>query len=177
MFSDPKHNIEQFMLGEGMKVAEFGAGSGHYVVAAGRAVGESGRVYAIDIQKDLLGRIKSLASENGLSNIEVVWGDLEKLNGSKLRDGSCDAGIAANILSQVENSQVFADEVCRVIRNGGKLLVVDWSDSFGGLGPHSDNVISEADTRSLFLERGFSVEKSIYAGEHHFGVIFRKLTE
>ena len=177
MFSDPKHNIEQFMLGEGMKVAEFGAGSGHYVVAASRAVGESGRVYAIDIQKDLLGRIKSLASENGLSNVEVVWGDLEKLNGSKLRDESCDAGIAANVLSQVENSQTFADEVRRVIRKGGKLLVVDWSDSFGGLGPHPDNVVSEADTRSLFTERGFSAEKSIYAGEHHFGVVFRKLTE
>jgi len=174
MFSDPEHNIEQLMLGQGMKVAEFGVGSGHYALSAGKAVGESGRIYAIDIQRGLLERLKSLTREKSLSNVEIVWGDLEAPNGSKLGSELCDAGIVANVLSQVEDKGSFSREVFRVIKKGGKILLVDWSDSFGGLGPHKDDIIKEAEAKALFEKLGFSVEKSIYAGEHHFGIILRK---
>ena len=61
MFSDPEKNIEQFSLGKGMHVADFGTGSGFYALAAAEAVGETGRVYAIDVQKDLLEKLKKEA--------------------------------------------------------------------------------------------------------------------
>jgi ubiquinone/menaquinone biosynthesis C-methylase UbiE len=174
MFSDPKHNIEQFMLGEGARVVEFGAGSGHYAIEAGRVVGESGKVFAIDVQPALLERIKTLAKDNNLNNVETITADLENREGSKLREGSCDAGIVANVLFQIENKESFSEEVARVIRPGGKLLVVDWTDSFGGLGPHPENVVSSDEVKRLFEMRGFNVEKTIYAGDHHFGIIMRK---
>lgn len=174
MFSDPQHNIEQFMLGEGAKVADFGAGSGHYAVWASEAVGGEGKVYALEIQKDLLSRLSSLVKERGANNVEVIWADLEKEGGSTLKDASIDSGIVANVLFQIENKGSFAKEVSRVIRPGGKLLVVDWSDSFGHLGPHHDHIVSQAEAKELFEKQGFVVEKPIYAGEHHFGIIMRK---
>lgn len=174
MFSDPKHNIEQFMIGEGSKVVEFGAGSGHYAIEAGKVVGESGKVFAIDVQPTLLERIKTLAKDNNLDNIETITADLEKRGGSKLKDGSCDAGIVANVLFQIENKEDFSEEVARVIRPGGKILIVDWTDSFGGLGPYPENVVSVDEVKRLFEGRGFNVEKNIYAGDHHYGIIMRK---
>lgn len=162
------------MPGEGAKVADFGAGSGHYSLAAADAVGDEGFVYAIEIQKDLLSRLKRTASDRGLSNIEVLWADLEKEKGSTLKSGSIDAGIVANVLFQIKDKKVFAKEVWRVIRNGGKVLVVDWTDSFGHLGPHPKHLVKEETARSLFEEVGFKPEKNIYAGEHHFGMIMRK---
>jgi ubiquinone/menaquinone biosynthesis C-methylase UbiE len=174
MFSDPKHNLEQFMIGEGTKLVEFGAGSGHYALEAGKMVGESGKVFAIDVQPALLERIKTLAKENNLNNIDTITADLEQKGGSKLKDGSCDAGIVANVLFQIEDKGSFTEEVARVIRSGGKVLVVDWTDSFGGLGPHPKDIVSTDAVQRLFEERGFSVEKNIYAGDHHFGIIMRK---
>lgn len=174
MFSDPKHNIEQFMLGEGMRVADFGVGSGQYAIEAAKVVREGGRVYALDIQKDLLIRVKKMAQDQGLNNVEIVWADLEKPGSSKLRDLVADAAIVSNVLFQIEDKDSFLDEVVRVIRPGGKVLVVDWSDSFGGLGPQPEHIVKESEVENGFREKGFTVEKRIYAGEHHFGIIFRK---
>lgn len=174
MFSDPKHNIEQFMIGEGTKVADFGAGSGHYTIEAAKAVGDSGFVYAVEIQRDLLDRVKNLAREKNLHNVEVLWGDLEKIGGSGLGDSSVNSVIVSNILFQIENKEDFIKEAARVLKPGGKLLLVDWTDSFGGMGPAPEMVVSEDVVTSLFKKNGFIVDKNIYAGEHHFGKILRK---
>ena len=59
-FSEPKKNLERFGLEEGMRVADFGSGSGHYTLAASELVGESGLVYAIEIQQLLLKKVKNI---------------------------------------------------------------------------------------------------------------------
>ncbi|MDO8590405.1 MAG: methyltransferase domain-containing protein, partial [bacterium] len=68
MFSDPQKNIEQFGLQPGGLVADLGSGAGFYTIAAARAVGNSGRVYAIDILKDMLQKIKNEAQRSGIHN-------------------------------------------------------------------------------------------------------------
>lgn len=60
-FTDPQNNIDQFDLDSGMRVADLGAGSGAYSVAAAKKVGGDGRVYAVEVQKDLLEKIHNLA--------------------------------------------------------------------------------------------------------------------
>lgn len=174
MFSDPKHNIEQFMLGEGSKVADLGAGSGHYTIAAAKAVGDSGKVFAVDVQKDLLERISALAKEEKLHNVSTVWGNIDKLGGSKIRDGSVDAAIVSNVFFQLDDKEEAIREVGRILRSGGKVMFVDWTDSFGGLGPPAEDIVTEDEVKMLFSKHGFVVDKSMYAGEHHFGIIFRK---
>jgi len=84
-FADPQQNIRNLNLREGMHVADFGTGSGHYAFALSRAVGESGRVYAVDIQRDLLGRLKNEATRGRYGNVVISWGDIEQPKGSKLR--------------------------------------------------------------------------------------------
>jgi len=155
-------------------VADFGSGSGHYTLAASELVGESGKVYAIDIQQALLKKVKDLSRTEHRTNIEVLWGDLEKQGGSKLRENSMDVVIVANILFQIEDKKVFCEEVLRVLKPKRRVLVVDWADSFGGLGPQPGFIISENKAHILFENNGFSFDRSIEAGEHHYGLIFRK---
>ena len=76
MFSDPENNIQQFALEPGMSVADLGSGAGFYALAAAKAVQNgNGKVYAIDVQKELLDRTAHEASQRGLSNVQIVWGD------------------------------------------------------------------------------------------------------
>lgn len=174
MFSDPQHNIEQFGLSDGMVVADMGAGSGFYAIEAAKAVAPTGKVYAIDVHKDLLERLKKEAQGVHIRTIEVVSGDLEKLGGSKIRESSCDAVIASNILFMLEDKKTFLTEVKRVLKTGGKMLLVDWTASFSGMGPHASHVIYKDDAQKLALAAGFTFEKEIDAGSHHYGIIFRK---
>jgi ubiquinone/menaquinone biosynthesis C-methylase UbiE len=174
MFSDPRHNIEQLGISDNAIVADFGAGSGFYSMEAALAVAPLGKVYAVDVQKDLLDRLKKQATEHHIRNIEIIAGDLEKLGGSKLRDGSCDVVIASNVLFMVGDKKSFFLEACRVLKPKGRILVIDWSGSFSQMGPHHTHVFAKDDAMKLARETGFVFEREISTGSQHYGIIFRK---
>ena len=171
-FSSPRENVLQLSLREGMKVGDFGAGSGHYARAAAAIVGYSGKVYAIDVQEDVLKHLKINTHERHHSIIETIWGDIEKSGGTRLRDASLDAIILANTLFQTKDRAGLLAEMKRVIKSGGKLLVVDWAGSYGGIGPLPEHVVTERDAEEFFIKNGFYKEKSFRAGPHHYGIIF-----
>lgn len=174
MFADPEHIVAQVDLQSGSHVADFGAGSGAFTLAAARAAGDRGRVYAVDVQKELLDRLKNAAREERLHNIEAIWGDVERLGGTHLKPGSVDAVIVANTLFQVEDREGLAAEAARILKSRGKLLLVDWSESFGGMGPQPEHVVTERSARELFERRGFTFIKTVEAGAHHYGMMFKK---
>ena len=173
-FLDPQHNIKQLNLDKGMIIADLGSGSGFYTVEAAKIVGSEGRVYAVDVQKDLLDKIKHSAELEGVYNIEVIWGDLDKIGGSKLSNMSVDVVIVSNILFQLEERDNFLSEIKRILKPNGRVLVVDWTDSFGGLGPTPDAIFSEQQAEELFVKNGFKIDKKIEAGDNHYGIIFRQ---
>lgn len=170
-FADPALNLQHLALRHGLQIADFGAGAGHYVFLAAKAVGPNGRVYAIDIQKDLLDRIKREAKERRLDTIEVIWGDLDEPGGSHLPKDSQDAVIMSNLLFQAEKRGAVLREAHHVLKHGGKLLVVDWKDSYGNLGPTSDQVLTEPAARKLCADSGFEITDTFDAGAHHYGFI------
>jgi ubiquinone/menaquinone biosynthesis C-methylase UbiE len=175
MFADPKKNIEQLRLSPGALVADFGSGSGHYAFALRDRVGPSGKIFAVDIQKDLLISLKNEAGKKHVSNIEVVWGDVEKNGGSRIKDGVLDAVVISNLIFQVEDKGAVAKEASRVVKTGGALLAIDWSDSFAGLGPAPEAVVTKAKAIEIFEKAGFLFEREIDAGAHHYGIILKKV--
>ena len=171
-FSEPMKNVLQLGLREGMKVGDFGAGSGHYARAAAAITGQSGKVYAIDVQENILKHLKLNSHRHHQSIIDTIWGDIEKLGGTHLRDASLDAVIIANVLFQIDNLSGLLEEIRRVLKSGGKLMVIDWAGSYGGIGPMQEKVITEHETEAFFINGGFHKVKSFRAGPHHYGIIF-----
>lgn len=174
MFAQPRSNLAQFGLGPGMQVADLGAGSGHYTIPAAHLVGGRGVVYAIDVQQDLLDLIKSRAAEDGAHNVQVVWGDIEHIGGTRLRDESIDRVIISDALFQVEDKARFLAEAFRIVKRGGKLLLVDWSDTSSVAGPDAHHIVSRTEATGLLERGGFRYEREISAGAHHYGLIFKK---
>ncbi len=169
MFADPVKNLKQFGLREDMIVADLGAGTGFYSVAAGEMV-PKGKVYAVEIIKDYVATIKNKVHNANLHNVECFWGNVEKVGGTKIRDGIVDAVIVSNILFQIESKDKFIEEIKRISKVGGKVLVVDWTDS-SPVGPNTENAFSKEKALSLFQKKGFVLERDIDAGEHHYGMI------
>ncbi|MBX4195392.1 methyltransferase domain-containing protein [Candidatus Parcubacteria bacterium] len=177
MFSDPEKNVLEFGFIPGQKVVDLGSGAGHYAAALSRLLGPSGRVYAVDIDKDMLVKIKNDSAREGRDNIEVIWGDIEKVSGTKLRDNVADGAVFSNILFQLDDKAGAVAEAKRVIKPGGRICVVEWADlSFlkNTLSSQKKEPVTEPASRELFASAGVTFERSFDAGESHYGAIFRK---
>lgn len=174
MFSVPEKNIEQLKLPHGITIADFGAGSGAYTIACAKALFGTGKVYAVEVQKDLLTRLESTCREQHLGNVAFLWGNIELRGGTKLREDSCDLVIVSNVLFQTPDKKAVIDEAKRVLRHGGRLLLIDWTGSFNSMGPTTEQVFNETAAHTLVEPMGFTFEKSINAGNFHYGIIFKK---
>ena len=173
MFSDPQRNVTQFHLVPGAQVADFGAGPGFYTIPLARVVG-GGKVHAIEVQKDMLAKLKSNAHGAHVTNVEYLWGDIERVGGTHLADGSMDAVVAANIIFQVTDKAGMIKEAHRILKTGGRIFLIDWKESYGGIGPMASQVVPEIKAKELLDAHGFGFERTISAGEHHYGLVYKK---
>lgn len=173
-FLNPQAAIAAAHISQGSRVADLAPGSGFFARAAARVVGPEGVVWAVDAHQDMLVRLKNLADAEGLRNVEVVRGSIEKAGGSKLPEATIDFCILANALFGIADKEAVAKEIHRILRKAGRLLLVDWSDSHGGLGPHESHVVSKDEAVTLFKRAGFVAAEDIPAGAYHWGLILRK---
>lgn len=174
MFSNPEKNLIQFGISTGMYVADFGVGAGYYALSIARKVGEDGRVYCIDVENDMLTRLSMQAEEESLHNMEFILSDLENHKGSTIKKDHVDVVVIANTFFTLENKLDVLAEAYRILKNKGRLLFIDWADSFAGMGPHKDHVIKKDDAQKMLTESGFEFEREIDAGDHHYGLVLRK---
>lgn len=174
MFIKPENVIPHLELLPGMTVADFGCGPGYYTILLAHAVGASGKVYAYDIRKEALAMVRSRARIEHLLNIETVWADLETSGATKLRDASVDALVISNILFQVDDKKAVVNEAGRIIKNGGRVMAIEWSEEKGIGGPPLQDRLSAQEVKRLFAENGFVMEKEFNAGDQHYGLLFKK---
>ncbi len=172
MFTDPVKNLKQFGLWENMVVADLGAGTGFYTLAAAEMVPQ-GKVYAIEIQADFVNVIKNKIKEKGFNNVNCFLGNVEKIGGTLLGDETVDRVIASNILFQIENKDRFIEEIKRILKMTGKVLLVDWSDA-SSIHSNLRKIVPKEKAEEIFKARGFILEKEINVSEHHYGMIFKK---
>lgn len=173
-FAHPGRNTDSFGIAPGMHVVDFGAGSGAYVLEIARTLSHSGHVYAIDIQRDLLRRIKNEATRRGYKNVDIIWSDLEHEASSKLANQTVDRVLISNVLFQLQHKNPVLIEAFRILKPSGKLIIIDWSDSFDGLGPVREDIITREEAHELAESQGFVLERFFDAGAHHYGIILSK---
>ncbi|MDO8522165.1 MAG: methyltransferase domain-containing protein [bacterium] len=173
-FAHPTRNVVGIGITPGMKIADFGSGSGAYTLAIAEALCGSGHVYAIDVQRDLLRKTKNEAARRGYKNVEVIWGDLEYAGAAKIADGVLDMVLISNLLFQINEKDAVVREAFRILKIAGRLVIIDWSDSFGGIGPQEVDVVTKENAESLANSNGFGLVREFPTGSHHYGLIFRR---
>jgi len=174
-FSNPRKIISSLNVPPDAHIADFGSGTGVYSLLLAEGYPQR-TIFAIDIQKELVASLGKEAEKRGLRNVHTVWGDIDEIKGSFLRDDSMDYVFLVNTLFQVEDPIITLREAKRVLKQDGRLILIDWVDSYGNLGPHEDHVISQERAIQLAEELGFIQEANMEdVGEHHYGIIFRKI--
>lgn len=172
---DPFKLLQRAGVSAGMRVAELGCGTlGHYVFPAAQMVGENGRVYAIDILKSVLSGVESRMKMEGATNVETMWADIERDRGIKLGDGSVDMGLLINNIFMSKQRSNLLKESVRIIRQGGRMLVVEWKPGAMSLGPEKEVRVQPEEAKRLAAEQGLVLEEEFDAGEMHYALLFKK---
>lgn len=173
-FLDPKNIISQIDIPQGITVADFGCGSGFFSLAFAEIIGESGKVYSLDVLPSALESVASKAKLAGFSNIIPQRVNLEKEGGSKLPAESVEWVIMKDMLFQNKMKDMVLKEASRVLKSGGKLLAVEWNDQNAPVGPDKKIRISKEEMDKLAESQGFKKEKDLITGDFHHGAVYAK---
>jgi len=173
---DPFSIFSKIGLAKGMRVADMGCGrTGHFVFPAARAVGDTGVVYAVDVLKDVLENINSWVKTHSLNNIQVVWSDIEIPNKTPIPPKSLDMCFFMNVLFGIKNKQAALSEAIRLLKTGGRVVVVEWSKKLGTLGPSDTDLIDKNSLIEMAAKSGLKLEQNILVSDYHYCLIFKKV--
>ena len=170
-FVNPIQILNQIELRTNMVAADFGSGAGGWTIPLAKKL-EEGRVFAIDIQEEPLSALESRAKIQGISNIRKIVANVEeRIPG--LTGFSCDLVLMTDLLFEVEDKEAVFREAERVLKSGGKILVVDWLPG-APLGP-KDERVSQDEIKEIAKNLGFQLQKELKAGDYHYGLVFQKI--
>jgi len=173
-FIDPNMIVSQLGLEKGITVADFGCGSGYFSLPVAEAIGSDGMLYALDVLPSALESVESRAKIMGLTNIIIKRVNLEKENGSKLEGNSLDWVILKDMLFQNSMKDVILAETYRVLKSGGRMLIVEWNEYDSSMGPEQGLRIKKEDMVTLIQTQKFSIEREVNAGNFHYALVVRK---
>jgi arsenite methyltransferase len=109
-------------LRPGETVLDLGCGGGIDTILAAHAVGPEGRAIGLDLLPEMVERARSHAAAAGVSNAEIVEGEME---GIPLPDASVDVVVSNGVVNlSARKTRVFY-EIARVLRPGGRVSLTD----------------------------------------------------
>jgi ubiquinone/menaquinone biosynthesis C-methylase UbiE len=121
LVAGPERILGAFGIGAGERVLEIGPGIGYYSVHAARRVGREGRLFCLDVQREMLGAVRSKVAAAGVQAL-LLQGSATEL---PLASGSLDHVFFIAVLGEVPDHARALAEVHRVLRPGGRLSVAE----------------------------------------------------
>jgi len=172
---NPEKILKKIGIGFGNKVVDLGCGgAAFFTLQAAKMVGQDGIVYAVDVLKPVLASVESKAFLNGVRNIKTVWSDLEVYQATKIPDSEVDFALLINVLFQSKKKLEMLKEAARMIKPGGKFVIIDWKTSGAPLGPPAKMRIPPDKIREIAKMLSLKEVEFFEAGTYHYAFIFQK---
>jgi ubiquinone/menaquinone biosynthesis C-methylase UbiE len=136
----PRLNIlKEVGIKPGFHVLDYGCGPGSYIVPLARLLGESGKIYALDIHPLAIQKVKDIASKKQLANVETILSDCQ----TGLSDNTLDAVLLYDIFHHLSDPDGVLKEIHRVLKPDGIL-------SFGDHHMKENEIVSQVTNSGLF---------------------------
>lgn len=123
--------MDHLGIAEGSIVADLGAGGGWFTIRLARRVGPNGRVYAQDIQSEMIGAINRRVEREGLKNVETVLGSAE----DPQLPAPVDVVLIVDAYHEMADPQTLLRNVRESLKPGGRVGIVEFTKNGHGPGP------------------------------------------
>jgi ubiquinone/menaquinone biosynthesis C-methylase UbiE len=118
----PDRVMEHLDIEPGDYVADIGAGDGYFSFILADAVGPNGRVYAVEVDDDLIEKLETSVKEKGLTNITVVKGDFDD---PRLPDGTVDLIFLCHSYHHIEDRSDYFNRLRNDLDGNGRVAIID----------------------------------------------------
>ena len=168
MLENPQRDAEQkpdeviatLGLRNGETLADIGAGSGYFAFRFARHVGDRGRVYAVDINPDMITYMNRYIRDKKISNVVTV---LSVPDDPLLPDSGIDRFFVCNTWHHVENRPKYLELMKRALKPGGQVIILDYLKKELPVGPPPEMKVAREDVVAEMEANGFKLVR-----EHNF---------
>jgi ubiquinone/menaquinone biosynthesis C-methylase UbiE len=172
---NPFKLLERVGIRKDWHVADLGCGStGHFILPAAQLVGPEGKVYAVDIRRDILEHVDKLAKREHFFNIQTVWSDMDVYGATRIEPGTLDLCLLINNLYVSSNRPSLLREIARLTKSGGRVLVVEWKAVATAIGPPVDHRLTPEQSRAICHSPYFEYQDEIDVGHSHYGLLYER---
>jgi SAM-dependent methyltransferase len=165
----PEKILAMLEIKETDTVLDLGAGTGYFTLPAASFTSE--KVYALDIEPEMLKVLDQRIKDKGLKNVQLLEGAIEQI---PLADLQVDKVIASLVLHEVEPLSSGIQEIKRVLKPGGRCLCLEWQKKETEQGPPLDHRIDAEELKQVFLDEGFQIAQITYPTTAHYIMVVAK---
>ena len=150
-----------------MRVADIGAGTGYFTIPLARAVLPGGRVFAIDLQPEMLDLLRARVPPD--LPVALVDGEATR---TTLPDTCVDLVLFANVWHELDDHPAALAEAARILGPGGRIAILDWRKEVEQhLGPPLEHRIPPADVGRTLEQHAWLIGSSETIGLYHYLII------
>ena len=120
---EPDIALDELKLVKGSTVADVGAGSGYMTVKMASRVGPTGKVYANDIQPEMLTLLRQRLAKEHVTNVETVLGTT---NDPRLPAGAIDLILLVDVYHEFSEPQLMLRHMREALKPGGRLVLLEY---------------------------------------------------
>ncbi len=155
---NPSLAIRLMKFEAGMTVADIGAGVGYYSLRIAEIVGPTGKVYANEIQSDMLQLLKRRIREKKAANVEAILGTERD---PKLPPNSCDAIIMVDVYHELSHPIEILAKLRESLKPNGRLILLEYrkEDPYVPIRPEHKMSVKEA--KMEVEAEGFRLDKIV----------------
>lgn len=137
-------------------VADIGAGSGFYTFRVAQRI-PKGKVYAVEIQDDAIAYLKKKASEDRLSNVEIIRGTEKAPN---LPENSVDLAFMVDVYHELEHPQEYLAALRKALKPHGQLLLLEYKEEDPTVAIKPEHKMSVRQAKKELAANGFKLVKN-----------------
>ena len=154
----PTKAVAALNIKPGQSVADIGAGSGYYSVLLAGAVGPTGRVFATDVQPEMLALIKKKLDAVPIPQIQLVLGTPTE---SRLPDASVDLALMVDVYHELAEPQVFLRSLKRALKPGGRLVLIEFRKEDRRVPIREEHKMTVSEARKELEAEGYTFQEVI----------------
>lgn len=167
----PDRVVELLELKAGDSVADIGAGTGYFSWRLARKVGPRGKVYAVDIQEEMLDLLDKQMKQRGVENVEPVLGEIAD---PKLPAGAVDLVIMVDVYHEFSHPYEMMQGIIRGLKPGGRVAFVEYRAEDPEVPIKRVHKMSEAQVKKEAEAAGLEWVKTVPDLPRQHLILFRK---
>ncbi len=167
----PTKAIDLLDLKPGMVVADIGAGVGYYTIRMAKKVAPGGKVYASDIQPEMLALLRKRLEESQVKNVEPV---LATETDPKLPLGAIDLAIMVDVYHELAQPQRMLRKLRQTLKDDGRLVLLEFRKEDPYVPIRPEHKMSVAEAKLELEDEGFTLDKVIPGLPWQHILVFRK---